>query len=257
MHKRTFLTTAAFAMVLGLAIVAAGPSEACTTPPVVPPEVVVELHEVCFPIDHPTHCMVRAWITLLNYSTFAEAEGQFCACGLDDVGPIKEVLYARLCDEDGNKLAQFFFEQDDDATAAITKFTNGTAQGFVAELVGDVPGGQTVDLKFEVLLEGGTWIDGEDVADDILSGTSPAVVTGGWNPATGELTGAHDGFVPPEGGYDCFPNGCPCFQTRNSNTVYLNGAEKTLARRGLIDLADLKACRKVIGIGDDTIGTLP
>lgn len=251
MKQRNILTlTLACLFVLG--IVVAPAAEACTQPPTNPP-IVVELHEVCFPIDEPTHCMIRAWVSFLNYSTFAAGGNQLCGCALNQVGDIKDVLYARLCDSlTGDRVAEFVFDSDNGVTAgANALFSGADTQGFQAALSGAVANGQTVDLKFEVLLKAGDWVSAQNVANSIVNSPVPVAITGEVNQAGAFVD--HVGFYPER---TCAQGGvCTC-QKASSNLVYVNGAEKILQTRGKltdVQVREFQACT-LMAVDQEPVG---
>ncbi len=219
---------------------------ACSSPPPPQPPITIDFHEVCFDLQDPTKCMIKAWITIHGYTTFGSGSGSFCACALKQVPKIKEVRYARFYDPaTGLRYPAFPFDSDGNvSTNASVIAGGGTFGGFLTSptCVG-TPTGQPLDLMFEVVLEGGTML--ETWAPQLQ--VPALVVTAGSNP-NGALID-HIGILNnnPQTG------GC---QVAGINRAFLNGAENLAADRGTLKL---RACVKgpVIVEGTPTQPTEP
>jgi hypothetical protein len=121
---------------------------------------------------------VTVWIVIKGYSTFAAAKGQFCACGLNQVGAITGFQAAMVVDPQTNKpVAGWNFapndevgKQFDDAAPTIgtVKVTRAGQVvpsvpqapfgGFLSPISANVPAGLTVDLWICVTIRTGTTV---------------------------------------------------------------------------------------------------
>ncbi len=222
------------ALVAALALAGTPSAYACGSPPPPQPPITVDFHEVCFDLDDPTKCMIKAWVTIHNYTTFGSSGNNFCSCALRKVPKIKKVLYARFVDPaTGKRYPSFFF--DDSAAVganAGAAWGSGIYDGFLTPNICDaIPAGTPLDLMFDVLLEGGTmlptWLP--NIQINGLAATAEA-------DASGNFIG-HLGFV------DNSPTPGNCLIQKNTR-AFLNGAEFVHVQRtgDSTFLADLKAC---------------
>ena len=226
-------------LVLGLVLLGAVPEAyACSSPPTTP-SITVELHEICVPLDDPTDCMIRAWITVHNYSTFGSStsSGGFCACAFNKIGGIKSVEWASLVDPaTGERYPAWTFDSNSGVTQDAAQYLNTVASnvdGYLAKTCEDVPANTTLDLMFEVLLEKGTTI--AQVSSALSSG-GPAIVTGG--ASSGGVFLDH---------VETFPKKTTC-QVQSTSVAYIGEAVQTLTDRGLGDsiAPKLISCKRAI-----------
>ena len=218
---------------------------ACSSPPPPQPPITIDFHEVCFDLDDPTKCMIKAWITIHGYTTFGSGSGSFCSCALKKVPKIKEVRYARFYDPTtGLRFPAFAFDQDGNvSTNASVVAGGGSFGGFLTSstCVG-TPNGQPLDLMFEVVLEGGTML--ETWAPQLQ--VPALVVTAQANPGGTFIN--HIGILDNNNNGGC--------QVSGITRAFLNGAENLPVNRGT---AELRACVKgpIIVQGTPSVPTEP
>ncbi len=155
------------ALVLGLLTLVGfvPPVAACSGPPRTPPTV-----SVIFQTS------TTVWIVFHNYVTFSATKGQFCASGLNQVGPITGFTTAQLVDSrTGQTVAGFDFSpnanvgQQFGAAAPVVGTVKRTRAGqivpsvpqapfggFLAPISQNVPAGVTADLWICVTVTSGT-----------------------------------------------------------------------------------------------------
>ncbi len=213
-------------LVLGLALFGAVPAAyACSSPPTVP-SITVVFHEICVPLDDPTDCMIRAWITVHNYSTFGASSGGaggFCACAFKKVGGIKSIEWVNFVDpRTGERFPAWSFDGNTNTAASAASFLNTVASnvdGFLAETCQDVPQNTPLDLMFEVLLKKNTTIAQVTAG---LAG-SPSIVTGAAT-AGGSFNGSHTATFPPKVSPKC--------QVQSKSVAYVGAGAQTMIDRG-------------------------
>ena len=233
---------------LALALLFGVPAaQACSSPPPVPP-ITIQFHEMCFPIDDPTDCMLRGWITIHDYTTFASSTNSLCACALSKVGKIKEVLWVKFVDPvTGERFPAWSFDADMGVTTDAEQYLNpsATIEGFLAQTCENLPSGTTLDLMLEVLLEGDASI--AEVAN-ALNTSGPVVVTGEANSAGTFIN--HVMTVPSSGPTTC--------RVASKTVAYLGDAPELLAARGdtSVNFQALQACDQV-AIGPDAQAVKP
>ncbi len=212
-------------LVLGVALFGAVPAAyACSSPPRVP-SITVVFHEICVPLNDPTDCMIRAWITVHNYTTFASSTspGGFCACAFKKVGGIKSIEWVNFVDPTtGDRFPAWSFDGNANTAASAAQFLNTVSSnidGFLAETWGSVVKNTPLDLMFEVLLEKTTTI--QQVTSALSA--SPAIVTGGAS-ASGALID-HIATLPPKGPVPCL--------VQSKSVAYVGVGAQTMIDRGL------------------------
>ncbi len=252
---KKIIITAWVTLVLALAF-GVPAAQACSSPPPVPP-ITVQLHEQCFPIDDPTDCMLRGWITYHNYTTFGSTQNTFCSCALKKVGKIKKVLWVKFIDPiTGKRYPAWYFDPDAGVTSNAQQFlgTGANIAGYRAETCEDVPTGTPLDLMLEVIFEGDAGIA---TIASALNNSGPVLVTGEVN-KQGQYIG-HVGVVPQKS--------TTC-QVQNKMTAYVGDAISVWADRGVELNPDLMvACadalispvllKPAVMKGGDSIGTAP
>ncbi len=213
-------------LVLGLALFGAVPEAyACSSPPVVP-SITVVFHEICVPLNDPTDCMIRAWITVHNYTTFGSSTspGGFCACAFKKVGGIKSIEWVNFVDPTtGQRFPAWSFDQNTNTAASAASFLNTVAtnvDGFLAQTCQNVPRNTPLDLMFEVLLKKNTTV--AQVSSALAA--SPSIVTGGAS-AAGTLDD-HVATLPPKGTE-------PTCSVQSKSVAYVGEGAQTMIDRGL------------------------
>lgn len=227
---KKIIITAWVTLVLAL-VIGVPAAQACATPPPTVPPVTIQLHEQCFPINDPTDCMIRGWITYHNYTTFGTSTNTFCSCALKKVGKIKTVLWVKFIDPvTGKRYPSWTFDPNAGTTSNAAQFLgNGNIAGYLAETTKDIPTGTNLDLMLEVIFEGDAGIAGIASA---LNNSGPVLVTGEAD-SNGNYIG-HVGVVPQQ------PTTC---LVQDKMTAYVGDALSVWAERGVeIDATSLVAC---------------
>jgi hypothetical protein len=135
-----------------LLFVAVQPALACVHRPPTPPNVWVIYHSPTF-----------VWIIIHNYRTALVGPGQFCACGLKAVGPLRNITQLVVTNPaTGQPLAGFGFQPNSNvasqfaAAEAATGGTSGRWGGFLSPISAVIPSGTAVDLMYGVAVPAGT-----------------------------------------------------------------------------------------------------
>ena len=218
---KKIIITAWVTLVLAL-VIGVPAAQACSSPPQ-PPPITVVLHEQCFPIDDPTDCMLRGWITYHNYLSFGSSQGTFCSCALKKVGKIKKVLWAKFVDpKTGKRYPAWYFDPNAGITANAQQFlgVSNNIAGYLAETCQDIPSNIPLDLMFEVVFQGDAKVASIASA---LNNSGPVLVTGEAN-AAGQFVAGHISVVPKT------PTSC---LVQDKMTAYVGDALSVWAERGV------------------------
>lgn len=121
--------------------------KACTTPPPQPPPIWITFHG-----DD------TAWIIFHNYDTHAAMPGAFCSCGLNQVGPITNVLSASVVFAGTmDPVPGWSFSLNATTSGAYnTAAGGGNWQGYFSNVSQSIPDLVDVDVMFHVQLAPGS-----------------------------------------------------------------------------------------------------
>jgi len=110
-------------------------------------------------------------IRIDGYETFGASNGQFCACALKQVDAIQSIdaMIAHIGVPNADSLT--VFSPNPTTSAEGTLVLDGDAQGFLAQAIGTIPAGASINVEFYVTLKPGK--TAIDLANDLSSGLGP------------------------------------------------------------------------------------